>query len=85
MQDCSLYLFGSPRLQYETQQIALGNGPLAALLVFLALNRQQPVSRLRLAATIWPDLPEPQARRALSAALYRLRQNCPSRDPRGAD
>ncbi|ABX06317.1 MAG TPA: DUF1670 domain-containing protein [Herpetosiphon sp.] len=80
MQDCSLYLFGSPRLQYETQQIALGNGPLAALLVFLALNRQQPISRLRLAATIWPDLPEPQARRALSATLYRLRQNSPSCD-----
>lgn len=80
MQDCALYLFGSPRLQYNTQQIALGNGPLAGLLVFLALNQAQPVSRLRLAASIWPDLPEPQARRALSAALYRLRQQCPSCD-----
>ncbi|MGD2071545.1 MAG: BTAD domain-containing putative transcriptional regulator, partial [Gemmatimonadota bacterium] len=47
-----------------------------ALLVYLALaSRRGPVRRDRLLALLWPELPEPRARRALSQTLYAIRQD----------
>ncbi|NTU83376.1 MAG: DUF2791 family P-loop domain-containing protein [Chloroflexales bacterium] len=52
-------------------------GSAALLLGYLALHSSaaRPVARARLAGCLWPDLPQSQAQRALSEALYRLRQS----------
>jgi DNA-binding SARP family transcriptional activator/tetratricopeptide (TPR) repeat protein len=43
-----------------------------SLLALLVLHRDRPHARDRLAATFWPDLPEPQARRRLSHTLWQI-------------
>jgi DNA-binding SARP family transcriptional activator len=47
--------------------------PAANLLAYMLLY-PTPISRERLAEALWPDQPEGYARRRLSDALYRLRQ-----------
>ncbi|MBX3059052.1 MAG: tetratricopeptide repeat protein [Anaerolineae bacterium] len=48
------------------------------LLVYLLLHPGQVHGRDRLAAHLWPDTPPDRGRRALSDALYRLRQAVPN-------
>jgi predicted ATPase/DNA-binding SARP family transcriptional activator len=44
------------------------------LLVYLSVEASQPHSRLHLCALLWPELPEPAARRNLRQALTQLRR-----------
>ncbi len=48
------------------------------LLVYLLLHPGQPHGRDQLATHLWPDTPPDRGRRALSDALYRLRQAIPT-------
>lgn len=48
------------------------------LLVYLLLHPGRAHGRDHLAAQLWPDLPPDRGRRALSDALYRLRQTVPA-------
>jgi predicted ATPase/DNA-binding SARP family transcriptional activator len=51
-----------------------------ALLAFLAVERQHPHPRARLAALLWPDQSEPAARASLSQALATLRSALDDKD-----
>lgn len=53
-----------------------------ALLAYLAARHRQPHSRQELAALLWPDHPEPQARQNLRQILHRLQKSLP---PTGDD
>src|SRR5262249_8506797 len=44
-----------------------------ALLVYLAVEGQRPHDRAALAGLLWPDAPEPVARRNLNQTLFNLR------------
>ncbi len=48
-----------------------------ALLAYLAARHHQPHSRQELAALLWPDHPEPQARQNLRQSLHRLQKALP--------
>ncbi|MFO7681877.1 MAG: tetratricopeptide repeat protein [Chloroflexota bacterium] len=50
------------------------------LLAYLLLHRQTPVSRQRLAYTLWPDSAEEQARTNLRNLLHTLRRSLPEAD-----
>lgn len=69
-----LYLFGSFRAD---PPLELPGRHAQRLLVYLLLRPGQPHGRDRLAAHLWPDTPPDRGRRALSDALYRLRQAIP--------
>lgn len=64
-----------------TFQVLLDQRPLSrshsannqGLLVYLALNREKPISRELLATLFWPEEPQKSARHNLRQALYRLR------------
>jgi DNA-binding SARP family transcriptional activator/tetratricopeptide (TPR) repeat protein len=49
-----------------------------ALLAYLLLHRVRPIPRLRLAAALWPDLPEPQALASLRRTLHILGRALPT-------
>lgn len=44
------------------------------LLAYLATHMDRPQARVHLAGILWPDLPEPRARRALNQAIWQARQ-----------
>src|SRR5688572_2901586 len=75
MSERRLYLLGPPRLSVGDRSVALAPTP-AALLGFLALHGSsgRGVSRGRVAGVLWPERAEPDARRELTKALYRLRR-----------
>jgi DNA-binding SARP family transcriptional activator len=50
----------------------------AALLAYLLLNRDQPISRTRLAFLLWPDASESEAITNLRRALHTLRRALPA-------
>lgn len=54
-----------------------GGETLQSLLAYLLLYGQQPLPRLRLAGMFWPELPEAQALRRLSQALWKIRKAIP--------
>jgi DNA-binding SARP family transcriptional activator len=56
-----------------------GDRPIS-LLAYLLLHRQAPVSRQRLAFTLWPDSTESQARTNLRNLYYTLRHTLPDAD-----
>jgi DNA-binding SARP family transcriptional activator len=70
-------------------QATLGGKPITAfrsakvqgLLVYLALENQQPHARDVLAALFWPDEPEAVAKKNLRQSLYQLRQVLGDADP----
>ena len=69
-------LFGSGRVHYNERPLAgFPNQQAYWLFCYLILNRAQPQSRERLAATFWGDLPSLTARKSLRNALWRLRQS----------
>lgn len=51
-----------------------------SLLAYLALHRQSPLPRERLAGLFWADRPERRARRSLTTALWHVRQCLPKDD-----
>ncbi|MBN2547673.1 MAG: tetratricopeptide repeat protein [Anaerolineales bacterium] len=71
-------LFGALRLVRDGENQALPATENArSLLAYLLYNRSRPQARPALAGVFWPDLPEDQARRELSRALYLVRQALP--------
>ncbi|HRQ37790.1 MAG TPA: tetratricopeptide repeat protein [Chloroflexota bacterium] len=70
-----IYLFGTFRAE---PPLALSSRQAQRLLVFLLLHPGQPHGRDQLAAHLWSDAPPDRGRRALSDALYRLRQSVPA-------
>ena len=48
------------------------------LLAYLLLNREQPVSREKLAALLWTDMPDKKARANLRRHLHNLNQSLPA-------
>lgn len=75
-----------------TFAVSLGGAPVTefaynkvrALLVYLALESDQPHARSHLAALLWPDVPERIARQNLSQALSMLRAQLGERAELGA-
>ncbi|GAB4488022.1 MAG: hypothetical protein Fur0016_04940 [Anaerolineales bacterium] len=73
-----IFLLGEPRLEYETETLPLpGRESLLRLLVRLALQPGQILSRRNLAFSLWPDSPEPEALANLRRHLYLLRSLLP--------
>ncbi|MBI4789260.1 MAG: AAA family ATPase [Chloroflexi bacterium] len=71
-----IWLFGDLRFSYgDTPVTSAYSARRQALLAFLLLHRDVPLARQQLAFTLFPDAPEPVARRALTDALYRLRRD----------
>ncbi len=52
-----------------------------ALWSYLLLNRHQPLPRDRVAFTLWPDVPEPEARANLRRHLHQLNKQLPKASP----
>ena len=69
--DLSLFLFGSPRLEYCGVSVNIPRTGSQAILYYLA-HISTPVSRQRIAGFIWPDHSEKSARRQLSYSIYHL-------------
>ncbi len=69
-----IYLFGSFRAE---PPLTLSGRQAQRLLVYLLLHPERAHGRDRLTAQLWPDTPPDRGRRALSDALYRLRQTAP--------
>lgn len=70
-------VLGSLSVRKGSEQKHLLTGTLADLLGVLCLNLAQgnePLSRLRIAAWLWPDSDETTGRRQLSKTLYKLKQ-----------
>ena len=80
MPTLKLYLLGNPRIEYAGQPIALTSQKAMALLFYVTLHGQAPLSRGKLATMFWEDSDERHARRSLNDALYRLRQALPDSD-----
>lgn len=70
-----IYLFGSLRAE---PPLTLSGRQAQRLLVYLLLHPGRAHGRDHLAAHLWPNLPPDRGRRALSDALYRLRQAIPA-------
>lgn len=66
-----IFLLGGVRIE----DVPVAGEKTAALVAFLTLNSQTPYSREILVELLWPHLPSPRARRALSDVLYRLRKS----------
>ncbi len=66
-------LFGSLELRRsDGVPLALQSKVARSLLAYLLTHRERAHARERLAGIFWPDLPEQQARRRLSQALWRI-------------
>jgi len=71
MLDIRLFLFGTPRIEYQGTPIRIDRRKAIALAAYLALS-QHPVSRDTAAALLWPELDHEHARTALRSALRAL-------------
>jgi predicted ATPase/DNA-binding SARP family transcriptional activator len=69
-------LLGPPQVRAGGQPLPLARRQLRALLYRLVAELQ-PVAREQLCFLLWPDAPEPAARRNLSVLLSQLRQTLP--------
>ncbi|MBN1813522.1 MAG: tetratricopeptide repeat protein [Anaerolineae bacterium] len=69
-----LYTFGELRIELGGQPLRLPTQKARDLLAYLILHHDRPISRDFVAGTFWPDRPDPRARRALSQALWQIRQ-----------
>lgn len=74
----ALYLFGPPRLERDGQSLQLGSRKALALLAYLAAN-PHPQARDRLAALLWPESDQAQARASLRRTLHALKPLVESR------
>jgi DNA-binding SARP family transcriptional activator/tetratricopeptide (TPR) repeat protein len=74
-------LLGSFLLKWQTRTIQAMNSPrLQALLAYLLLNRDKPLSRRQVAFQFWPDTSEAQAFANLRTLLTLLRRVLPEAD-----
>ena len=70
-----IHLLGPLRLTWGTEALSLPHLTTAcSLLAYLALHHNRALPRDLLAGTFWPDRPDGEARKALSDALWRIRQ-----------
>lgn len=72
MEPVTLKLFGSFSLEVSSRRILLGDKE-AALVAFLALERDGFATRSRVAGALWPDRLESRARANLSTSIWRAR------------
>jgi DNA-binding SARP family transcriptional activator len=76
-----IQLFGSFQVRIDDKPLTrLQTDRLQALLAYLVLHRDQPLSRQQLAVTFWPDTTDVQARTNLRTLLARLRETLPDAD-----
>ncbi|MCB0187591.1 MAG: hypothetical protein KDE31_25155, partial [Caldilineaceae bacterium] len=68
-----VYLLGSPHLTLHDEAITIGRQKALALLCYLAL-KGEPQRRDTLAALLWPEQSQQQARQALSRHLFALKE-----------
>ena len=68
-----VYLFGRFRLESEGNEVHLPTRQIRSLLAYLILHPGTH-SREKLAALLWPDVPDDSARTSLRTALYTLRK-----------
>ena len=73
MADLKLYLLGPPQLQVDGQAVPVQRRKALALLCYLAL-KGEPQRRDTLAALLWPEQSQQQARQALSRHLFALKE-----------
>lgn len=70
-----IQLFGSLNLSWGNDPLTTPGSPtIRSLLAYVILNHNRPVTRDRLVGMFWPERSDVQARRALSNALWRIRQ-----------
>src|SRR4051794_5331358 len=74
MTSLQLFVLGPPRLERDGRPLELHLRRALALLVYLAMTRQ-PRSREILAALLWPESDEREARARLRRTLHRLSQD----------
>jgi len=76
-----IQLLGSFQVSDDEKPIAkLQSDRLQALVAYLVLHRDQPLSRQQLAVTFWPNTTDAQARTNLRTLLTRLREALPDAD-----
>ena len=81
MQTLSVQLLGGFQLRYGDGVVDLSRSERQqALLAYLTLHGDQPLSRQRIAFLFWPDSTESQARANLRKLLYKVRQAVPDAD-----
>ncbi|MEP7286619.1 MAG: NB-ARC domain-containing protein [Chloroflexota bacterium] len=71
MSDLHLFLFGSPRIEYQGAIVEIDRRKAVALAAYLAVA-EQPQSRDTLATLLWPGLDQQHARAALRSTLPAL-------------
>jgi DNA-binding SARP family transcriptional activator len=76
MTDLRLFLFGTPRLEYQGKPVKIERRKALALAAYLALA-QQPQSRDVIASLLWPDQDESHARSSLRSTLRGLNTAAP--------
>ncbi len=76
MPELVLYLFGAPRLEFKGQPLEINRRKALILAAYVA-SANQAVSRDVLAALLWPDATEEQARASLRTALHTLTASVP--------
>jgi len=70
----AIELLGSFRVTLDGEPVtAFESDKVRALLAYLAMEADRPRRREKLVGLLWPDWPEPSARKNLSQALYNLR------------
>src|SRR3954469_12514574 len=74
MTSLQLFVLGPPRLERDGRSLELHLRRALGLLVYLAVTRQ-PQSRESLAALLWPESDEREARARLRRTLHRLSQD----------
>ena len=73
-----IYLLGNPRIVEGDRPRLLPTPPkVFELWAYLLLHRRQPLRREHLAYTLWPDVPEEEARANLRRHLHLLRRQLP--------
>lgn len=76
---CRIQCFGSPCFFYSGEPVqALATSRLQSLLVYLVLKASTPQPREQLAALLWPESEEGQARTNLRQLLHHLRRGLPA-------
>lgn len=72
-----IYLLGTCQLRDQGRPLRLPQARLQALLTYLLLHRDAPLSRQQVAFSFWPDTGEAHAQANLRKALYDLRRRLP--------
>lgn len=75
-----IHLLGRPRLFFDTPLVASGRPKVLPLLAYLLLQRDRTLSRAEVAAALWPDDSDREARANLRRHLYYLGDYLPPPD-----